>query len=212
MATREIEHAATTIVLTLLGGRLVYPQRVVVDRHYHPTSRLHLSGRPVREVLSVTSADGPVEYTYLGNGSVLLLGDQGRTARMSDPFKPRNMCKTSEYYVDVEYICGASQLPPAVASAVDMLACEMEKAQAGEPCSLPERLTSISRQGLSWTVMDPQDFLTEGRTGIYSIDLLISAYNRSYARARARVFSPEFRPPIRLSEELLTADLTAKWR
>lgn len=58
-------------------------------------------------------------------------------------------------------------------------------------CTLPQRVTSVSRQGVSWTLLDTQDFLEQGRTGIYSVDLFLKAVNPDKARMRPRVFSPD---------------------
>ena len=52
-------------------------------------------------------------------------------------------------------------------------------------------MTSISRQGVSYTVLDSQDFIDELRTGIYAIDLFLKTANPDKARARSRVFSPD---------------------
>jgi hypothetical protein len=60
-------------------------------------------------------------------------------------------------------------------------------------CTLPQRVTTISRQNTSWTLLDPQDFLDDGRTGIYNVDLFLRAVNPDKARRRARVFSPDLR-------------------
>ena len=46
---------------------------------------------------------------------------------------------------------------------------------------------------MSFTLLDPQDFLDKGRTGIYEIDLMLSALNPAGALKRARVFSPDIR-------------------
>jgi len=53
---------------------------------------------------------------------------------------------------------------------VAWLAGEQAKAAAGQKCSLPERISNISRQGVSWTVVDGQDFYDKGRTGIDRVD------------------------------------------
>jgi hypothetical protein len=50
------------------------------------------------------------------------------------------------------------------------LAEEYLKAYQGKSGALPERVTSVSRQGASWTILDPQDFLKDGLTGIGPID------------------------------------------
>ena len=75
--------------------------------------------------------------------------------------------------------------------AVDVLANELLLADSNSPdCRIPERVQSVSRQGVSWTMIDPQDFLDKGRTGIYEVDMLIRAVNPSGAKRRVRVFSP----------------------
>lgn len=58
-------------------------------------------------------------------------------------------------------------------------------------CAIPERVTSVSREGVSWTLLDPQDFLENGRTGIYTVDLFLKAVNPERRRMRSRVFSPD---------------------
>jgi hypothetical protein len=58
-------------------------------------------------------------------------------------------------------------------------------------CDLPQRVTQVSRQGMSWTLLDPQEFLDKGRTGIYQADLFLRVANPSGALLRARVFSPD---------------------
>ena len=55
----------------------------------------------------------------------------------------------------------------------------------------PQRVTQVSRQGMSWTLLDPQDFLDKGRTGIYQVDLFLSTVNPRRRRLRSRVFSPD---------------------
>jgi hypothetical protein len=56
---------------------------------------------------------------------------------------------------------------------------------------LPQRVTSISRQGVSYTLLDSQDFIEELKTGIYAVDLFLKSVNPDKARARSRVFSPD---------------------
>lgn len=65
-------------------------------------------------------------------------------------------------------------------------------------CQLPERVQSITRQGISVAVLDPQTFLKDGRTGIYLVDLFLSSVNPYARKQRAYVLSPDiptaFRP------------------
>lgn len=93
--------------------------------------------------------------------------------------------------VEVTYQAGAV-VPEAGLRAARVLGNELLKARSnpGE-CNLPDRVTSISRQGVSYTVLDVQDFLKDGRTGIYEIDLFLKAVNPNNARKRAGVFTPD---------------------
>lgn len=84
-------------------------------------------------------------------------------------------------------------------AAARMLAIEFARLWAGEDCNLPQRVTSISRQGVSYTVLDPQDFVDELRTGIYTIDLFLKAVNPDKAKNKARVFSPDVARARRLT-------------
>lgn len=79
--------------------------------------------------------------------------------------------------------------PPELAKqACGMLACELAKAMLALPCKLPERVTSVSRQGVSLTLSDPADYIEKGRTGIYLVDLFLATYNRPAAHRAPRVF------------------------
>jgi len=93
--------------------------------------------------------------------------------------------------VEVTYTYGT---PPPFAgkAAAKMLAIELVKMYEGdESCSLPQRVTSVARQGVSYTVLDSQDFIADMRTGVYAIDLFLKAANPDNARTRSRVFSPD---------------------
>lgn len=63
--------------------------------------------------------------------------------------------------------------------------------QDPDSCALPERVRSISRQGISIDMLDPQDFITEGKTGIYEIDMFIRAANPSQSKKRPKIYSPD---------------------
>jgi hypothetical protein len=61
----------------------------------------------------------------------------------------------------------------------------------GETCSLPTRVSNVTRQGVSFTILDPFDFLTNGRTGLYTVDLFLSTYNPNGLRRPSRAWSPD---------------------
>lgn len=78
-------------------------------------------------------------------------------------------CSSSGSVVRVHYKVG-NNLPPGAPAAAFRMAEEYVKASQGKACALPERVTNINRQGVSWTILDPQDFLSDGLTGIGPVD------------------------------------------
>jgi hypothetical protein len=196
LTQEETTTIAKGIVVALCGGRWVSPPVRFVDTYpMTATGRIVLSGRPVQQVHSVTVGDellDPSQYR-LYNGMVL---DLNPGAGRRFPWCGRDP------QVEVDYTYGVFELPPLVQSAVDKMASEITLAEAGSnQCRLPQRVTSVQRQGMSWTLIDPQDFLDDGRTGIYEVDMAIKATNPAGARRRARVFSvtqsaPALRRPV----------------
>jgi len=60
--------------------------------------------------------------------------------------------------------------PIGLRRAAAVFAREMAKSCIGEECALPERVTTVNREGVTYVVLDAQKFLDEGRTGIYDVD------------------------------------------
>ena len=86
-------------------------------------------------------------------------------------------------------------VPQAGVDACARLACEIAKDQIpNQKCSLPERVTSISRDGVTMALLDDMAWLKEGRTGIASVDLFISTANPGSRRRRARLHSVDDLP------------------
>lgn len=98
-----------------------------------------------------------------------------------------------EHVFTVELTYGTAP-PEAGVSAVAALACQLalacDEETAGE-CALPKRVTSITRQGLTMAVMDPFEFLDDGKTGVYEVDLFVKSYNPSGLVRPASVLSPD---------------------
>lgn len=80
--------------------------------------------------------------------------------------------------------------PDAGRYAVARLACELTKACTGQACQLPGRVSSVNRQQLSFTMINPS-MLDNGLTGLYEVDLFIMAYNPSKQRGTTIVWSPD---------------------
>jgi hypothetical protein len=142
-------------------------------------SRLRLRGRKVVKIHNMRDQFGkiisPTKY-YLSEHSTII-------ATPGANWSPSN--------VEVTYTYGTPP-PTAGKAAARILATELVKLYEGDDtCALPQRVTSVSRQGVSYTLLDSQDFIDELRTGIYAIDLFLKTANPDRARARARVFSPD---------------------
>lgn len=141
--------------------------------------RVRLRGRKVVRVHALRTGDGDIvdpNTYYLADHSTIY-GTPNAT------WTPSN--------VEVTYTYG-SPPPTAGRAAARMLAIELVKLYEGDDtCALPQRVTSVARQGVTYTVLDSQDFIDDLRTGLYAIDLFLKTANPDKARARSRVFSPD---------------------
>jgi hypothetical protein len=142
-------------------------------------TRIRLRGRRVIKVHAMRTQSGavvPPSQYYLVDHSSIQTNTNGTWSTCN---------------VEVTYTYG-TPVPFAGKMAAKLLAIELVKMYEGDPeCALPQRVTSVNRQGVSYTILDSQDFIEEGRTGIYAIDLFLKSANPDRAKARAKVFSPD---------------------
>lgn len=69
--------------------------------------------------------------------------------------------------------------------AVKELACELAAAVDGsDTCRLPQRVTQVTRQGVSFVMTDLMEFLAKGHTGLYNVDLFLISVNPGGNRDR----------------------------
>lgn len=140
------------------------------------TTRLRLRHKPVNSIVSIRNYYGEVipasEYHLIEHSTIQFEG-----AVPDD--------------IEVTYWYGMQ--PPALGRmAARTLAIEFSRLWSGdENCALPDRVTSISRQGVSYTILDNQDFIAELRTGVYAVDLFLKSVNPDNARRKSKVFSPD---------------------
>lgn len=143
------------------------------------SSRIRLRGRPVTKIHTIRNRLGqvidPSQYYLVDNSTIHAVTGVKWTA-----------CN-----VEVTYTYGIE--PPTLGKmAARTLAIEFVKLYNNDDdCALPQRVTSISRQGVSYTLLDSQDFINEMRTGIYAVDLFLKSVNPDRAKNKARVFSPD---------------------
>lgn len=174
---------ATWILSALTNGKL-HPERCVIEDYKLHGCHVALRQGPVNviarvEALSLCSSDAPrlldatTDWCWSGGNRLSFC--------CSTDIRPR-LCGCKQDAVRVYYQT-KSTLPPGTQGKVIWLAEEYLKASRGQTCSLPERVTSISRQGVSWTMLDPMDFLGVGLTGVGRIDTWLSAVRREHPSA-----------------------------
>lgn len=144
---------------------------------------LSLRQKPVLSVQTVL-VNGeylePTEYTLRNNAYLVRTGGT-----------QWNLSSSNEIHVTYTH---GTRPPRAGKSAAIRLANELILWYAGDPqCALPERITSVARQGISYTILDPQDFIKQGRTGIYAVDSFIAAVNPDGQRKKPAIFNSHIR-------------------
>jgi hypothetical protein len=92
--------------------------------------------------------------------------------------------------VAVSYTAGFP-FPPGTPLAVGEVACELLKGWSGEPCKLPARAISVSRQGVTVQLADPAEFVENGLLGLPVADAWIRAVNPNKLQMASRVYSPD---------------------
>lgn len=144
------------------------------------------------------SLDGPVasvvEVTVGGelvDPDVYEVHDRRLLVRTDGGCWPSCGSTVPTYGMTVTYQRGLP-VPDAVQAATERLACEMAKACAGGDCALPDRLASLTRQGVSITVAESAgDGSDWWRTRLDVVDQVIEVYNPGHRRGPSRVFSPD---------------------
>lgn len=170
--TRLIQEAA--IINSRINKALA-----IVEPWVSAETRIRLRGQPVTEVVAVRNVNGGIvspDSYYLVDHSTLQFSE-GALIVPAD--------------IEVTYSYGAN--PPTLGKmAARRVAIEFVKLWEGDSdCALPQRVTSVTRQGVTYTVLDSQDFLEEMRLGIYEVDLFLKTANPNRAQKRSKVFSPD---------------------
>jgi hypothetical protein len=140
---------------------------------------LRLRHSPVRSIESVTYMGqilSPSEYSLRNNAYLV--------RKQSLPWVLDSINELS-----ISYTYGTPP-PSAGRRAALRLANEFILADMGSTeCALPERISSVSRQGVTLSILDPTEFMNNGKVGIYEVDLFLAAVNPHKAKKRPKVFS-----------------------
>lgn len=147
-------------------------------RHAAPAS-IRLPRRDLVDVTEVLVA-GEVFEEWQLDGSWL-----GRTDG-----RGWSVCRDS---TEVTYRFGRPA-PDAGRAAVVELAVEIGRGASDDPdqaCSLPKRVQSVTRQGITFAALDNFELLEKGWTGLASVDMWIKSVNPKGRAQAATVWSPD---------------------
>lgn len=158
-----------------------------------PDCQVYLPG-PVYSVTGVrvngeslpVSGDGGFNYFVLDKQWLIRVDTEECWPDCSD----QNLAPGDPNAFEVTYLRGLP-VPNVLVRAVGMYACEYAKACLGQPCQLPSRATNISRQGVSISMVDINDVLERGLTGVWQVDQLIMMINPHGIKGRPRFYSPD---------------------
>lgn len=139
------------------------------------TAYLKLPG-PIYSVQSVT-IDGTVldPANYRVDDQSVLVRLDGKVW----PISQNSLLPTTEPGTwQIAYTRG-QEVPNHGKIAAGILACELAKAAVGDSsCRLPQRITSITRQGMTMTMLDTFNDIDAGHTGIFLIDSWVASVTK----------------------------------
>jgi len=130
----------------------------------------------------------PTQYRVDGTDLVFVGGGECPWPVCQDLDKP----DTEDGTFSVTFL---NSYPPdqAAAYACAVLAMEFAKACAGLSCRLPPGVTTVARQGLTFTI--PTGSFPDGLTGIREVDAWLALWNPDGIRQAPKVWSPDIRTP-----------------
>ncbi len=157
-------------------------------------NEVRLGGSPVLGIVEVL-----VDGTALAS-SAYRVDDAGWLVRIDgDPWpstQDLDLATTEADTWSVRYFYGRQPTADGILAA-QRLAGELYLARVGGTCKLPSRVSSLVRQGMELTFLDPQEFLDAGRTGLYEVDLFLSAERYGRTHRATVVASPDRLPGVR---------------
>lgn len=102
----------------------------------------------------------------------------------------------SDTFFQVTYMKGIP-VPSVILRAAGELACEWARGCTGADCRLPGRVTSLTRQGMSVSLVDLDTLLSHGLTGVATVDQVIRQFNPYGLASKMSISSPDWPPKSR---------------
>lgn len=80
-------------------------------------------------------------------------------------------------------------IPKGARNAAALLAAELAKACLGQVCQIPQHVSTVTREGITYQIVDVNAIIAEGSTGVALVDQWLAA-DRIGRRPRAHIFVP----------------------
>jgi len=194
--------AAASEILTVLSGYRAHPGGIGTQEYNAAAwvNRLTPAYRPVTDIVLVEAvAEDCATATDVTDQWCLYAGDIRRARTATNTMNPVfcNFCSQAHSRLRVQYVFG-STIGAVGRRAVLALSRQLwlsDHPEAGE-CILPERVVSMSREGLSYSFIDPMNFLDQGRTGIPTVDTFLMFVNPTKSKVPSAVYIPEAPPGV----------------
>jgi hypothetical protein len=177
---QEVADRATSLLYTLSGRRFQGRKMVTIEAQVDARGYIKLT--PWVPVRNVTSLDYPgIGLTPAGTAAVVPRGMAGRIIPL-----------TIDYGEDPP----ASGRDAAAALAAHMLRGDSRYAElvkgtpAQEDVLPPSHVTSIARQGVTYSYADRAALAREDQTGVFEVDLFLRAVNPIGMRHQPKVVAP----------------------
>lgn len=144
---------------------------------------------PVQEIVQVT-VDGEV----LVDGTDYRLDDYRKLVRLGGNLWPlcndlnKGITETGTWSVTAIY---GEPFPNLGKIAMGQLLCNIIADLIGEDCTLPDNVTNITRQGLSFTLQDVNDAIESGFDELKYVNKFIQRFNPNKLQGRARLYDPD---------------------
>jgi len=199
--------AVASEVLFLATGMRVHPAGENTEEFIGPKNvrSFTLAVGPVRQVVEIVTVDpasgaeSPLEGTHrLVGSTVYRWGGTRQLSTGTSSFRRAlgSSCAPGQVIYRVTYRY-ASTITLGARAALLAYARELFLAtEDPNACSLPERTTSVTREGLSMELMTPQDFLDKGRVGLPFVDTWLAQANPKRALRPAAVYTPDSPPGV----------------
>lgn len=141
---------------------------------------------PVREIAQVT-----VDGVVLDPVTDYRLDDYRKLVRLGGDQWPLcnnlNLGITAEGTWSVTAIYG-EPMPTLGKFAMGQLLCQIIADVLGDDCALPDNVTNVTRQGLSFTLDEVSELIKSGFTGLKYVDQFVQRYNPNNLAARPRLY------------------------